>query len=98
MQTSDEIHCLRELSCNFARLLQLKSLMSVSILIRFLFLTHLLFALTNICHPESFFFLFLTFQLFCARCCQCGRMFHLIFMSSSSFVFPDETSFCISLS
>lgn len=36
-RSSDEINFLRKLSRNFARLLQLKSLMSVSILIRFLF-------------------------------------------------------------
>lgn len=57
-RSSDEIHCLRKLSCNFVRLLQLKSLMSVSILIRFLFLTHLPLALTSICHPGSWFFFF----------------------------------------
>lgn len=47
-----------KLSCNFARLLQPKSLMNVIILIRFLSLTHLQFAPANICHPGSWFFFF----------------------------------------
>ena len=51
-----------KLSCNFARLLQLKSLMSIIILIRFLSLTHLPFAPTNICHPGSWNFFFSPFS------------------------------------
>lgn len=69
-----------KLSCVFARLLQLKSLMSVSILIGFLSLTHLPLAPTNICHPGSW--IFFLFQLFYARCCWCSRRLHLVFMSS----------------